>query len=394
MEARAINAQGSGTYELTGAVVAVAADVPANATTTSTVSVTAQNATPTPTTSSIEAVGDVDWHRVVFTAGDVGDIFRIDLTAASGSPLNPNIAGIYKSDGALIPFTSNDNTATSTNSQVFFRPEEAGTYFIAASSSALSSTLGAYNLSVVNTGLSDAVSNDRATSGVIVNATNVSGNIDIAGDIDWYRVTLLANVNYRIGVDVAAPSTLDPVLAGVYNAQSVVLANTSDDDSGIGSNALRTVFVGTTGTYYIAVAGHGTETGNYTLSLNVNETVDDIGESTSSNRAITISSNSGTANGVIERIGDHDWFAITTVANNSYTVTVTGQSTSALVDPEIDGLYNASGVLIAGTADSNSGSGTDPLTSYFAGTAGTIYVSVSAAGTLTGGYSVNVTQTS
>ena len=113
---------------------------------------------------------------------------------------------------------------------------------------------------------------------------SVTGTIDEAGDTDWYRVTLVANVTYQIdmrgkhsgewmlvdGVPtwVSLGTLVDPRLLGVFGADSTLIDGTDAEVNGTGLDSRIAAFTPTAdGTYYIAASAESGWTGTFQLSI-------------------------------------------------------------------------------------------------------------------------------
>jgi hypothetical protein len=68
-------------------------------------------------------------------------------------------------------------------------------------------------------------------------------------------------------------SLTNPYLRGIYNSSGTLLANTQDDDSGYGNDALVSFTPAASGTYYVAAGAYSTTTGSYRLDVTENVVV-------------------------------------------------------------------------------------------------------------------------
>jgi len=109
---------------------------------------------------------------------------------------------------------------------------------------------------------SDDYASDASTTGSISVGGSVTGNIEMAGDQDWFSITLEAGEIIDIALNNT--STLDPYL---YLSNAVGGQVSSNDDGGAGLNSALTYTASTAGTYYVAAAGYGTRTGTYELEV-------------------------------------------------------------------------------------------------------------------------------
>jgi Ca2+-binding RTX toxin-like protein len=96
---------------------------------------------------------------------------------------------------------------------------------------------------------------------------SASGVIDIAGDHDWFQVTLGAGqaVTFNIAAQGAGAGTLSNSQVTIYDATGHVII--SDADSGPGLDARATFTPTTAGLYYVVVTGAPGTTGSYVVNL-------------------------------------------------------------------------------------------------------------------------------
>ena len=102
----------------------------------------------------------------------------------------------------------------------------------------------------------------------------------------------------------------------------------------------------------------------------------------------------GSVTGEIERSGDHDWFAVDLVEGRFYRIDLEGRSTGdgTLYDPYLRGVYDANGVLLAGTRDDDSGVGRNSRAFFIASEGATYYVAAGAYAYQKGTYRLSVTE--
>ena len=92
---------------------------------------------------------DRDWFAVELTAGETYKVELLETRAKGGTLPQPYIWGIHDADGHLISGTSDYASGPHRDSQVFFTPDEDGTYYVAAGnheSGSLADDLGTYTL--------------------------------------------------------------------------------------------------------------------------------------------------------------------------------------------------------------------------------------------------------
>lgn len=124
-----------------------------------------------------------------------------------------------------------------------------------------------------NYGPAVAVRDDYAantsTSGRLTLGVANTGNIETGGDNDWFGVTLQAG-RYRFdvqGSDSRSGSLIDPFLT-LYNAAGISVA--SDDDTGVGRDALLITDITTAGTYFLGARSFSTSgTGTYSITASL-----------------------------------------------------------------------------------------------------------------------------
>ncbi|SOC06423.1 M10 family metallopeptidase C-terminal domain-containing protein [Rhodobacter maris] len=96
----------------------------------------------------------------------------------------------------------------------------------------------------------------------------IDGTISNASDTDWFKVTLDAGESYVAmvwGTGGDSVALTDTVLS-VYNANGTLIAS-NDDASEYTRFSLINFTAATSGSYYVAVSGYGTETGTYTMQI-------------------------------------------------------------------------------------------------------------------------------
>ena len=222
----------------------------------------------------IEYGNDRDWFAVTLTAGTTYQIDLEGVDTSVGTLADPYLYGIYDDQGNFLPETSDDDSGTGYNSRAVFTPSESGTYYLSAAGVS-SDELGTYRVSVSETSFTDDFGASTATHGQVSVGASVAGEIEHSNDRDWFAVTLTAGTTYQIdleGVDTSAGTLADPYLYGIYDAEGTLIAQSGNDDSGIGYNSRVTFSPDQSGTYYIAVAGaFSDELGTYTLSVTENE---------------------------------------------------------------------------------------------------------------------------
>ena len=235
-----------------------------------------------------------------------------------------------------------------------------------------------------------------STTGRVAVGDMATGNIETAGDRDWFAVTLDADRTYRIDLEGSrngAGTLCNPYLRGVHDADGVFITGTTDNDGGAGYNARVTFTADEAGTYYVAAGDYGTRKGTYTLSVvDVTDGIpDDFEAGTGTSGAVAVG---GSATGEIDFYNDRDWFAVTLEANSTYQIDLEGEDTDAgtLKFPYLYGVHDADGVLIAGTTHHGGGTGCNSQVYFTAEDAGTYYVAAGSHRADEGTYKLSVVE--
>jgi hypothetical protein len=217
------------------------------------------------TNGNLEVVGDHDWFRVQLSAGQTYTI-RLDGSGHGGGTLGDSYLSLYSGSSSFI--TSNDDGGGGLDSQIIFTPTTTGTYFIDAGAFA-DFYSGSYRVSVTASSPADDFVANTSTTGSVSVGGSATGNLEFAGDHDWFRVQLIAGVHYTIellGVSVAAGSLGDPY-ERLYSSSGVLLRQ--DDDSGGALNS-RIDFTPTSSDTYFIDAGAFADASAGTYRVRVN----------------------------------------------------------------------------------------------------------------------------
>jgi hypothetical protein len=242
----------------------------------------------------------------------------------------------------------------------------------------------------------DDYSSNIQTAGTVAVGGSTAGEIETADDHDWFAVTLQAGRTYQFDLEgdrTDAGTLYNPYLRGLHDSDGVLLAGTTDDNSGPGLNS-RVTFTATEGdTYYVSAGAHVGGEGTYTLrATDITDGIsDDYTAGTDTAGTVAVG---GSATGEIEFNGDRDWFAVTLEANKTYRFDLKGSDSGAgsLYDPYLHGLYDSDGNRISGTGSDAGGIGHNSRVTFSATEAGTYYVSAGADGWFgQGTYTLSVT---
>jgi Ca2+-binding RTX toxin-like protein len=337
---------------------------------------------------NVDYGGDLDYFTITAPSGTS----TLNLTVTPGSGLDTYVE-LYNSSGALLQTIRTGGTGSADFASNISITAGA-TYYIGVSSESSSAT-GAYAVNVdfnpdqvqdfgdppanitPSTGpkwiwanpFGDVNSTDRGS-------TNLSP-ISTSTEIDYYRLIPDFGGSYVISVSGPVDSQLR---AYDQNGNAVTGIINS---SGAGGTESATLSLSPGQWYYIAVAGAGTSTGSYTLSVNGPTLVAESISTPAPTYASSVSRQ-------IDYGGDLDYFSFTAPSGTS-TLNLTVTPTSGL-DTYVE-LFNSAGTLLQTIGNGVSGSfGVADTASNISVSAGSIYyVGVSSwSSTNTGTYSVNV----
>ena len=338
---------------------------------------------------NIETGGDQDWFAAELQSGRT---YRVELNGSerTGGLGDPYFRGVYDASGALLPSTTDDDDGPGLNSLLEFTVPSSGRYYLSAGG--FGSSVGTYSLSLSDLGGFDDFPEDVSTTGTVrVNGT-ATGQIDDAGDRDWFAVELEAGRTFRIEVRGAPTDngTLsDPYLRGIHNQRGELLPSTTNDDGGDGLNSLLEFTAPETGTYYVSAGAFSSYTGTYTILVEDIGAPDDHPATTDTTATVAVG---GTATGTIDEGGDQDWFAVELQAGREYRIEIKGSPTGdgSLSDPYLRGIHDAAGTLLRETSNDDGGEGYNSSLTFSASETGTFYISAGAFGRNTGTYTVSV----
>ena len=316
---------------------------------------------------------DRDWLAVELAGGQA---YRVDLEGAPtgrGTLTDPYLRGIYF-NRALLPGTADDDGGQGLNSRVEFLAPETGTYYIDAG--AYSSRTGSYRLSVRE--VTDEHPAAVETAAAVAVGDSATGVVDYGTDTDWFAVSLVEGVHYRIHLEGASTGqgTLeDPRLYGIHDAAGNPVDGAGlDDDGGAGYNSRVNFTAPETGTYYIAAGAHAAHTGTFRLSV---LEADEHPAGTDTTGVVAVG---GSVRGEIDGPGDADWFVVELIQGEEYRIDLEGWRTvrGTLEDPLLLGIYDADGDLIDGTMNDDGGAGRNSRLDFAAPETGTYYIAAGA----------------
>lgn len=111
-----------------------------------------------------------------------------------------------------------------------------------------------------------------ATTGMVAVGGSIAGDIETAGDADWFKVTLTSGKTYRFaceGSDTGQGTLEYPVLRLLDGTGHVLLSDSgSVDGPGPGWTSLLIYAAPSSGTYHVSAEASGKHTGTYKIRAN------------------------------------------------------------------------------------------------------------------------------
>jgi len=200
-----------------------------------------------------------------------------------------------------------------------------------------------------------------------------SGTIEVAGDSDWFKVTLTAGTQYVFDV---GGGTLQSGQVSLYDANGNLVTTASSAYPG--ATAETSFTVTSSGTYYVAAAGVSASTGTY----NVIESTTSLDNTGNTATTATLSVG-GQATGNLTVGGQNDLYKISLNGGTQYVFTAGGGAPS---DVQVT-IYNSAGQAIANSNQNGTITGNTAVFEPTAG--GTYYVGVSSTGGGSGAFTVS-----
>ncbi len=203
-------------------------------------------------TGDIEKSGDKDWFRVSLVRGHR---YRFDLTGIA----NPNVSLRLRNSSGSSLASNDDVSSTNRNSRIYYTANYSGYHYLEAGGSG--TNIGTYKLAVGE--LADDFTSTTSTTGRLTVGGTSRGNIEVAGDTDWFRVYLAKGTKYQF--TLYGDTNPDVTLRLRDNSGSSLAFN---DDIAYPTNLnARIVYTADrTGYYYLDAGAYGWSTGTYSLT--------------------------------------------------------------------------------------------------------------------------------
>ncbi|MCB4775621.1 MAG: PPC domain-containing protein, partial [Sulfurovum sp.] len=295
------------------------------------------------TAGDIETAGDEDWFKVVIPSAGTLVVNTTGSTDTYGYLLDANNHEIE----------SNDDGGLDRNFKISKFITTAGTYYVRVKHHSTSLT-GSYLL--VSQFIADDYGNARNTAATISATSTTSGNLEIVGDVDYFKIVIPSSATRKGALTVDINDTRTYTF--LRDASDRQLASFH----GLEGNVMRPVRAGET--YYVSVEGSSAApTVRYTLTSQF--TPDDHGDTKETATLINPDSNTS---GHITSYEDKDYFKIVIPRAGTLVVETTGATDTKGT------LSNNNGRGINYDSDSGIGGKNFKMTQTV--TAGTYYVIV------------------
>jgi hypothetical protein len=231
----------------------------------------------------------------------------------------------------------------------------------------------------------DDFQGDVSTTGVVTVGGRVTGQLESAGDWDWFRVDFTAGQIYAFdlkGTGSGGGTLVNPLLRLLDGASAVL-------SSAYGSSVedARLIYsVANSGAYFLSIQDYFSTTGTYTLAASVIGDDDQIGGIDTTGTVAV----GGSTSGDIQFSGDWDWFRIELIAGRIYAIELKGVDSGggSLQNPSL-WLLDSTSVHLA--SDRDSGTGADARMVYSANNSGTHFISAAGDSSATGTYTLTLT---
>ena len=300
---------------------------------------------------------------------EAGHGYRVYMSTSAGLS-RAVIAGVYSPQGRLLSDTHRSGTVDVT---LHVNAAEAGEYSIVVGPNDQST--GSFSLQVTEFADDHPAYTTTAATAAVGGATS-KGVINFGDDRDWFAVTLAAGQSYQfdvLGLDSGGGSVADPLLAGLYDDQGVLIGDTRADGGGRRLDS-RLVFVAdSSGVVFVSVGAVDNGVGSYSLRVTTAATGATGDSSTLASVAV-----GGAVFGTVDTPGEVHWYSVELEGGVRYRFSMEGRDSirGRLRDPRIVGVYGSGGSLIAGTSDDDSGVRDDSRVFFVPSASGTHYVAV------------------
>jgi hypothetical protein len=222
----------------------------------------------TPATGNIEERYDEDWFGIDLQAGTTYWLEVLGAKSSAGTAGSPH-ASLYDYTGAYISGVAAGGPNGDT--LLAYTPLVSGIHYVAAAVGGLEG--GTYTVRATVAPVADDFRGDAATSAALAIGGQVSGNLEVPTDWDWFKAELVAGATYAFelrGVDggggTAGGGAFD---LSLRVAHASGLHDRGSSNGGAGGDPLLTYTALESGTHYVKVSSQrvdSTGSGTYTVN--------------------------------------------------------------------------------------------------------------------------------
>lgn len=347
-------------------------------------------------TGNIETPADTDWFRVDLKEG-WSYSFSLRGADASGGTLGRGgeaepYLGLHDPHGGLLQAALHGGL--SDDPMILYVAPASGSFYLEVSELHAIGT-GTYTLLATETGPADDFGGSTYNAGGIVIGGQVNGNIEAAGDRDFFKVSLSEGTNYLFELR-GSDSGGGTLGSGFGEAHLALYDNLGGSvlgtkDGGTSGDPLMSFMPRVSGDYYLVVSDASyVGTGSYVLRAFISPYSDDYPSSAATTGIVAVG---GQSTGNLELPTDVDWFRVDLQAGTTYFFDLRDANggggtlgADTLGAGSMD-LYDATGSTLRRAT--NNGLDNQPWISFMPSTAGSYYLSVKeSSGVYTGTYTV------
>lgn len=276
---------------------------------------------------NLEVARDADWFGLTMTSGLS---YGIELRGATTNLLIGSDLRLRDADGNVLDTSITYSQSVNTINHTATRT---GDYFVSVNDA--DNDTGGYTIRFIT---SDTIQNTISTTQTLARGATVTSAIDVAGDADWFKVTMSAGLTY--GFQVLSRST-NPLQYGdlqLRDANGNIIASFNSSSGATNTLAFTAA---SSGTYFVTVHEADGDTGGYSLRNIGADTV--RADVATAGRLV----NGGSTTGRIDMLSDRDWHRIETQQGVTYTFTLSGDGAAGELDNCTLILRDAAGNILA-----------------------------------------------
>ena len=341
-------------------------------------------------TGSLESGGDKDVFKV---SGTAGASYLVDLRGAPSSlgTLTDPFVRILDVNGAAV--ITDDDGGLGFESSLTYSPTSTGDFYVEVGAFS-SSLIGTYQLDVTDVTIQDDHSNSIGINTGVTVGTNLSGDIEVANDVDVFALDVIAGATYTIdqkGFWSAVGNLRDPFLTLKDGSGTVLSQN---DDGGFRLESQITYLATNNETIYVEAGAFGGRTGTYEISVGSSGAVVDNDIAGTPGLGVPSITIGTSQSGDLEVGGDKDVFSLSVDAGATYQIDLKGSTSNvgSLTDPLLRVLDLNGEVL---DQNDDGGRGFESSLNYTALSTEQIFIEAGAFSSFqTGTYQIDVLQTS